>query len=174
MSIDSGVHSAIHSKIRPGNVRGLRTGDESHHRGDLIHTTVTVERCGGLLWHRPITRGGIQFRVDRTRLHVVDGDAPAPDLSGQRLSEHLDGSLRARVWHKPGRRYTFTHGRTDHDDATAALHVLQRGLSRDVHATDVDVEHAIHLFQRRLLERFRNGCAGVVYQDIQSAEGCKR
>jgi hypothetical protein len=57
--VGSGIHSAIHGKIRPGNVRGLRTGDKRHHRGDLIHTPVTIERCGGLLRHRPITRGGI-------------------------------------------------------------------------------------------------------------------
>src|ERR1700731_3900768 len=57
--VGSGIHSAIHGKIRPGDVRGLRTGDKRHHRGDLIHTPVTIERCGGLLRHRPITRGGI-------------------------------------------------------------------------------------------------------------------
>ncbi len=33
---------------------------------------------------------------------------------------------------------------------------------------------AIHLFQRRLLKRFRNSSAGVVHQHIQSTEGCKR
>ena len=44
---------------------------------------VAVECGGGLLRHRPIARGGIQIRVDRTRLNVVDRDAPAPDLSGQ-------------------------------------------------------------------------------------------
>src|ERR1700720_1339422 len=142
----SGIHSAIHGQIRAGNVRGLRTGDKRHHRGDLLHTPVTIKRCGGLLRHSPITRGGIQFRVDWSRLHVVDRDAAAPDLSGQRLSEHLDGSLRARVWHKPGRRDTFTHSRTDHDDATAVLHVLERRLRGDEYPADVDIEDAIHLF----------------------------
>src|ERR1700691_3344008 len=106
---------------------------------------IAVERCGRLLWYRPITRGGIQIRIDRTRLHVVDRDAPAPDLSGQRLSEHHGSALRARLWNKPGRRNACSYGRTDRDDATAALHVLQRRLSRDVHATDIDVEHTIHL-----------------------------
>ncbi len=81
--VGSGIHSAIHGKIRPGNVRGLRTGDKRHHRSDLINAPVAVECCGGLLRYRPIARGGIQIRVDRTRLHVVDRDAPAPDLSGQ-------------------------------------------------------------------------------------------
>jgi hypothetical protein len=52
--------------------------------------------------------------------------------------------------------------------------VLQCGLSRHVDTTNVDVEHAIHFFQRRLLERFRNGRSGVVHQHIQSAEGFKR
>jgi hypothetical protein len=34
-SVGSGTHSAIHGKTRPGNVRGLRTGDKRHQRGDL-------------------------------------------------------------------------------------------------------------------------------------------
>ena len=38
-------------------------------------------------------------------------------------------------------------------------------------AADVDVDHAIHLLQRRLLERFRNGRAGIVHKHIKSAEG---
>src|SRR5438309_1919309 len=49
---------------------------------DVINVSVAVECCGGLLRFRPIARGGIQIRVDRTRLHVVDRDAPAPELSG--------------------------------------------------------------------------------------------
>ena len=52
----------------------------------------------------------------------------------------------------------------------AALHVLQRRLRRDQYAADVDVEHAIDFFQRCLLKCFRNGRAGVVYKDIESAE----
>src|SRR6266849_800821 len=100
--VGSGIHSAINGKIRPGNVRRLRTGDERHQRGDLINTPIAVERCDGLLRHRPIARRGIQIRVDRTRLDVVDRDTPAPDLSGQPLSKHLYGSLRGRIGHQPG------------------------------------------------------------------------
>jgi hypothetical protein len=81
MCVGSGIHSAINGKIRPGNVGGLRTGDERHQGGDLFNMPISVERCGGLLRYRPIARGGIQIRVDWTRLHVIDGDAPAPDLS---------------------------------------------------------------------------------------------
>jgi len=76
-----------------------------------------------------------------------------------------------RVGDKSGCRDTLTHRRTDHDDAAAALHVLQSRLGRDVHATDVDVDHAIHLFQRGLRERFGNGRAGIVHQHVESAEG---
>ena len=49
--------------------------------------------------------------------------------------------------------------------------MLQRRLRRDEYAADVDVDHAIHLLQRRLLERFRNGRAGIVHKHIKSAEG---
>src|SRR5258706_14494978 len=82
-NLRSGIHPAINGKIRPGNVRGLRTGDERHCGGDLVNTPIAVERRSGLLWHRPIAACRIQIRVDRTRLDVVDRDAPAPDLSGQ-------------------------------------------------------------------------------------------
>ena len=39
---------------------------------------------------------------------------------------------------------------------------------------DVDVDHAIHLLQRRLLKRFRNGRARIVHQHIKPTEGCHR
>jgi antirestriction protein ArdC len=90
-------------------------------------------------------------------------DAPAPDLSGQRLGEHLDGALCGRVGHKPRRNGALAHGRTDHDDAAPFLHVLQRSLGRGEYAADVDVDHAVHLLQSGFLERFRNGGAGIVH-----------
>src|SRR5258708_6239766 len=167
----SSVHSAIDRKIRPGNVGGLRTGDERHQGGGLINAPIAVESCGGLLRHRPIARRGIQVRIDRTRLYVVDCDTPTPDLSGQSLSKHLHGSLRGRVGYQPGRLDTFAHGRADRDDATAALHVPERRLRCGQCAPDVDVDHAIHLLARRLLERFRNGRAGIVHQHIKLPEG---
>src|SRR6476660_5049141 len=115
-SSDSGIHSAIYGKIRPSDVGRLRTGDESDQRSDLIDVPVAVECGGGLLRYCPIARGRIQIRVDWTRLNIVDRDASAHELSRQRLSKYLDGSLRGRVGHKPGRQDTLTHGRTDHDD----------------------------------------------------------
>ena len=77
--VGSGIHPASNGDIRAGNVRGLRTGDERHQRGDLINMPIAVERCGGLLRHRPIARRGIQIRVDRTWLNVIDRDTPALD-----------------------------------------------------------------------------------------------
>src|ERR1700738_1889810 len=101
--VGSGIHSAINGQIRPGNVRGLRTGDERHHRSDFINMPITVERCGGLLRHRPVARSGLQIPGDRPWLDVVDRDTPTPYLSGQRLSKHLHGSLRGRVRYQSGR-----------------------------------------------------------------------
>src|SRR5438132_7835820 len=80
--VRSGIHSAIHSKIRRGNVRRVRTSDECHHRGDIVSLSIALERGRGLLWYRPITRGGVQIRFDGAGLHVIDSNAPAPDLSG--------------------------------------------------------------------------------------------
>src|SRR5258708_23969028 len=78
----SGIHSAIHSKIRPGNVRRVRTSDECHHRGDIVSLSIALERGRGLLWYRPITRGGGQIRFHWAGLPLVCRSAPAPDLSG--------------------------------------------------------------------------------------------
>ena len=62
---------------------------------------IAVERRGRL--EAPPNRPrGIQIRVDRTRLDVVDGDTPAPDLSGQPLRKDLYGPLSGRVGYKPG------------------------------------------------------------------------
>src|SRR6266404_4530792 len=132
---------------------------------------VAVERRGGLLWYRPLARGGVQLRVDRTWLHVVDRDVPVRDFSGQRLSKYLYGSLRGRVGHKPGHQDTLTHRRTNHDDATTIIHVLQRRLRRDEYTAEIDVDDAIHLFQRRLLESLRNSRTSIVHKHIKSAEG---
>ncbi len=107
--VGSGVHSAIHGKIRPGDVRRVRTGDERDQRCDLVNAPVAVQCCGGFLRRCPVARCGIQLRVDRTRLHVIDRDAPAPDLSGQALRKYLHGSLRGRVGHKPWDQDTLTH-----------------------------------------------------------------
>src|SRR5918996_4202477 len=67
-----------------------------------------------------------QVRVDRTWLDVIDRDTPARDFSGQPLTEHLHRALRGRVGDQPRHEDTFAHGRADHDDATARLHVLER------------------------------------------------
>src|ERR1700721_786300 len=138
--------------------------------GPATNASIAVERCSGLLRHRPITRGGIQIGVDRTWLDVVDRDASAAHFSGERLSEHLDGSLRGGVGHKPGRSTAPASPRTDVDDSATILHVLQRRLGSREDAANVDVDYAVPLFQRRLLERFRNGCAGIVDKHIESAK----
>src|SRR5260370_7001602 len=64
--VGSGIHSAIHGKIRPGDVRGLRTGDKRHHRGELVHTPVTIEPSAGLLRHRPLPQPAISTPSSRT------------------------------------------------------------------------------------------------------------
>src|SRR5580700_4952187 len=109
MCVGSRIHSAIHGKIRSGNVRGLRTGYERHQRCHLIGAPEAIECCVSLLRYRPIAHGGIEIPIDRTRLHVVDRDAAAPNLSGERLSKYLHDSLRGRVGHKPGYQDALTH-----------------------------------------------------------------
>ena len=131
MSFDSGVRAAVDGQVCTGDVRRLRTGHERYQRGDLVNLSVAVERCVGNLGRGPIARGGIQIRVDRTRLDTVDRDAPGTNLSGQALREHLDGPFCRRIRREAGRHVAFAYARTDCDDATAALHVLQGCLRRN-------------------------------------------
>ena len=44
--------------------------------------------------------------------------------------------------------------------------MLQRRLGGSEYAADIDVDHAIHLIQRRLFERFRNCRAGIIHKHI--------
>jgi len=168
--VGSGIHSAVDGKVRPGYVRGLRTGDKRDQRGDLTHVPIAAKRCECFLWYRPLARGGIRIRIDRARLHVVDCDAPARHFSRQALSEHLDRSLCSRVGHEAGRQGAFAHGRADRDNATTTLHVLQRRLRRDKYAADVDGNQAVQLLQRGLLEPLGNGRASIVHKDVEPAE----
>jgi hypothetical protein len=54
-----GVHSAIDCQVRASDVRSFWTGDECHHRGDIVHMPIAVECGDSLLRDRPITRGGV-------------------------------------------------------------------------------------------------------------------
>ena len=44
----------------------------------LVFGWFRLQCCGGFLRYSPITRGGIQIRVDRTRLNVVDRNPRLP------------------------------------------------------------------------------------------------
>src|ERR1700745_3429496 len=118
-SFGLGIRSAVYGKIGPSDVGRLRTRDKRDHGSDLINVTVAAECGGGLLWRCPLARRGVQLRVDRTWLNVVDRDATAPELSRQCLRKYSYRPLRGRVGDEAGRHNTLTHAGTDHDDATA-------------------------------------------------------
>ncbi len=44
-------------------------------------------------------------------------------------------------------------------------------LGRDEDAADIDIDNPIQPFQRGLLKLLRNGCARIVHQHVQPAEG---
>src|SRR5882757_3808443 len=57
--VGSGNHSAIHRKIRPGNVLGLGIDEKRQVRLVVLAAPVTVECCECLLRYRSFARGGI-------------------------------------------------------------------------------------------------------------------
>src|SRR5258705_8007095 len=77
-SFDSGIHSAIHSKIRPGNVRRFRTSDECHHRGDLVNLAITPESCARLFPHPPIGPAGSAIPAQPARTRPAPRTSPPP------------------------------------------------------------------------------------------------
>src|SRR5437867_11006443 len=83
VDVGSGIHPAINGEIRAGNVRGLRTGDERHQRGDLINMPIAVERCGGLLRHRPSARAGFKTVADGPGRELMKVN-PRPRASSER------------------------------------------------------------------------------------------
>jgi hypothetical protein len=55
----SGVRATVDGQIRAGDIGRFRTSHERYQRGDLLHRSVAVERCIGLLGCGPIARSGI-------------------------------------------------------------------------------------------------------------------
>ena len=56
----------------------------------------------------------------------------------------------------------------------AVGHVLQRSVGSDDDAAKVDVDHAVHLGERRIFKRFGDGRPCVVDEHIDAAEGFGR
>jgi len=98
---------------------------------------------------------------------------PGSDLSGQRLSEHLDGFPSWRVGHRPG---AATRSPTDEPIMMMRPPLFicfKRRLRRDEHAADIDFEHRDPSLPGSFLERF-GMVAGVVHPAHLSAEGRDR
>src|SRR5258708_19720980 len=74
----SGIHPAINSKIRAGNVRGLRTGDERHRASDLVNTPKAAECRTALLRHRPIAPTASYSHSHPPPLTLPNPDPPPP------------------------------------------------------------------------------------------------
>src|SRR5262249_18613661 len=100
---------------------------------------------------------------------IVDRKAARPELTRQSLREHLDGPFGGRVGRHAGDEHALAHARADHDDSPAGLQVLERRLRRDEDAADVDRKDAIEVPESGLLDRHRNGRAGVVHQHVEPA-----
>ena len=77
----------------------------------------------------------------------------------------------APVGGQPGSHVFLPDAGADHDNAAVVIHVFESRLGRDHQATEVEVDHLIHLFERGLLERLGDGGACVVHEDIEPAEG---
>src|SRR6202034_1248974 len=79
------VCAAVDGQVCARDVRSLRAGDEGNQCGYFVHGSVTVERGVGYLRRRPITCSGVQVRIDRAGLNIVDRDAAVANFSGQPL-----------------------------------------------------------------------------------------
>src|SRR5665647_2493333 len=106
--------------------------------------------------------------------HVVDRDAPRSQLVRQLPREADLRSLRRRVRLDAGKTDPQAGAARDVDDAAAAhrLHSWRNSLCEIERAGDVDVEDALPLIRRHVLERtahLTQYAAGVVHKDVHAA-----
>src|SRR5271154_3931074 len=70
----SGVGATVHGEVRASDVGRIGASHEGDQRGDFGYRSEAGERSIGLLRHRPIACSGIQIRVNRSGLDIVDRD----------------------------------------------------------------------------------------------------
>ena len=93
-------------RFAPGDVRRFRTRHKCHYRGNILNMPVAAQ-CRVLnLRRRPLARGsGFRSVSDRTRLNIVDGDAPA-NLSDKPCANIL---IKALSWPRYAARPGVNH-----------------------------------------------------------------
>ena len=60
------------------------------------------------------------------------------------------------------------------NDAPALVHMLERALRCDERAAQIEVDHAVELLERRLLEFLRDRSAGIVDEHVEPAQSGDR
>jgi hypothetical protein len=108
--------------------------------------------------------------VSSDRAECVQRDPSISDFSRQTLGEHLDGTFRRRLGNQPRRHHAFSDAGAYIDYPTAVLDMLEGLKSSDERAAQVDIDGAIQLLKRCVLEWLGNGLARIVDEHIKPPE----
>src|SRR5690349_11537524 len=141
-----GVEAAVDRERRAGDVGCRRACEEGNSRCDLLRLAITSERGGRRLGSREVSIAcRVHIGIDRSRLHVVDGDAPWAEIAGPAARITENGGFRCAVVAYSRKGRALADDRADRDDAAAFAHKGRCGPYSGGDAPDIDGKEMIEL-----------------------------
>ena len=119
MGYDSGTYTAIDQNARTGDIGSTRPGEEGDSLGDFPGLTIAGNRQVGQNRRHESAIGGIHVGIDRSRLHVVDGDALGAEVARPAAGQRADGGLGRGIIGEPRPGRYVAENRSDIDNTTA-------------------------------------------------------
>jgi hypothetical protein len=164
--------------IPPSHLHPLRidpaalvTKQRRDQRADVLRFADAAEGgLGGEHLHRLRIVGEAAAEVgeDGPRRDGVDADAARSELDGEVAGQHLEPTLHRGVDGVAGRRHA--RGRAgDVHDGPALGDERQEGLREEIRPLEMDIEEAVEIRLRGLLERRAAAHAGVVDETVDAA-----
>src|ERR1700679_370245 len=106
----------------------------------------------------------------RTRLNIVDGNCARCEINGSSSYQSGEGSFGHAVDACPRKGGADGSVTADQDDPSAILHILRGRLYADKCRSDINVQHAIEVFEAVAADGPPNQDSGIVDENIQFAQ----
>src|SRR5690625_4306856 len=116
-----GAVSAVDSQDGPGDIGGVRAGEEDDAGSDLLRPAVSAQSRGGKEQRGGFAVGGIHIGVDESRLNDVDRDAAVSEIAGGASAVGFKGGLGGCIVGHPAEYRSRSRSRADADDQTAVV-----------------------------------------------------
>ena len=165
-------HAARHLNHRAIDVAGLVAGQKRVDVGDLFGLAQAAQRHAVLHFGNHLVGNGRQDgRGNEARRHRIHAHALGAEFAAPGLGEADHAELAGGVVGLAEVAVDADH-RAGVENHAAALrhHGVGHGLGAMEHAAQVDVDHAVELLQRHLLQPRILGDASVVHQHVDAAK----